>query len=118
MARGREPPQLPVFFFRTRSGSEPVREWLRTLPKADREAIGADLLRVQAGWPVGMPLCRSLGKGLWELRSTLPSRRIARLIFFVDEGEIIVVHGFMKKTQRTPADDLALAIRRMKETEE
>ena len=70
---------------------------------------------VQFGWPIGMPLCRPLGSGLWEVRSTLPSRRIARLLFFVEGDRIGVVHGFVKKTQKTPADDLALARRRMKE---
>jgi phage-related protein len=67
------------------------------------------------GWPIGMPLCRPLGEGLWEVRSKLPSRRIARLLFFVHEGRIGVVHGFIKKTQKTPADDLDLARKRMKE---
>ena len=62
-----------------------------------------------------MPLCRPLGQGLWEVRSALPSRRIARLLFSVHEDRIGVVHGFIKKTQKTPADDLELARRRMKE---
>ena len=67
------------------------------------------------GWPIGMPLCRSLGDGLWEVRSNLPSGRIARLLFFVDQGRIGVVHGFIKKTEKTPPDELALARKRMKE---
>ena len=83
--------------------------------KAGRRAIGADLAAVQIGWPIGMPLCRSLGGGLWEVRTSLPSRRIARLVFFVEAGRIGVVHGFIKKTQKTPAADLDLARRRMKE---
>ncbi|MDO8533309.1 MAG: type II toxin-antitoxin system RelE/ParE family toxin, partial [Xanthobacteraceae bacterium] len=103
-----ERPSLPVFFYRTRAGAEPVRKWLRALPDGDRRAIGADLRRVQTGWPVGMPLCRSLGGGLWELRSNLPSRRISRLIFFVEDGELYVVHGFIKKTQKTPLEDIAI----------
>jgi phage-related protein len=70
---------------------------------------------VQFGWPIGMPLCRPLGGGLWEVRTTLPSRRIARLVFFVDDGRIGVVHGFIKKTQKMPADDLEIARKRMKE---
>jgi phage-related protein len=70
---------------------------------------------VQFGWPIGMPVCRPLSGGLWEVRSTLPSRRIARVLFFVHEDRIGVVHGFIKKTQKTPADDLNLARRRMKE---
>jgi phage-related protein len=107
--------EIPVVFYRTSGGAEPVLEWLRSLPAEDRQAIGTDLAAVQFGWPFGMPLCRPLGEGLWEVRSSLPSRRIARLLFFVHEGRIGVVHGFIKKTQKTPADDLTLARRRMKE---
>ena len=107
--------EIPVVFYRTSGGAEPVLEWLRSLPAEDRRAIGTDLATVQFGWPIGMPLCRPLGEGLWEVRSSLPSRRIARLLFFGHEGRIGVVHGFIKKTQKTPADDLALARRRMKE---
>ena len=107
--------EIPVFFYRTANGMEPVLDWLRGLPPEDRRAIGTDLSTVQFGWPIGMPLCRSLSGGLWEVRSSLPSRRIARVLFFVDEGRIGVVHGFIKKTQRTPPDDLALARKRMKE---
>ena len=107
--------EIPVVFYRTSGGAEPVLDWLRGLPPEDRRAIGTDLATVQFGWPIGMPLCRPLGNGLWEVRTSLPSRRIARLLFFVAEGRIGVVHGFVKKTQRTPADDLDLARRRMKE---
>ena len=107
--------EIPVVFYRTAGDNEPVVDWLRSLPAEDRRAIGADLATVQFGWPIGMPLCRSLAGGLWEVRSTLPSRRIARLLFFVGEGRIGVVHGFIKKTQKTPAGDLDLARRRMKE---
>ena len=111
----KQPTQIPVFFYRTSGGSEPVLDWLRRLPQEDRRVIGVDLTTVQFGWPIGMPLCRALGGGLWEVRSQLPSRRIARLLFFVDEGRIGVVQGFIKKTQKTPADELELARRRMKE---
>lgn len=107
--------EIPVAFYRTAGGSEPVIDWLRGLPPEDRKAIGADLATVQFGWPIGMPLCRPMGQGLWEVRSTLPSSRIARLLFFVHEDRIGVVHGFIKKTQKTPAGDLELARRRMKE---
>lgn len=107
--------EIPVVFYRTAGGTEPVIDWLRSLPAEDKRAIGTDLSTVQFGWPIGMPLCRPLGGGLWEVRSTLPSRRIARLIFFVHRDRIGVVHGFIKKTQKTPADDLDLARRRMKE---
>jgi phage-related protein len=107
--------EIPIVFYRTAGGGEPVLDWLRSLPTQDRRAIGADLATVQFGWPIGMPVCRPLSGGLWEVRSTLPSRRIARVLFFVHEGRIGVVHGFIKKTQKTPADDLDLARRRMKE---
>lgn len=89
-------------------------EWLRTLDKEDRRAIGLDLMRVQFGWPIGMPLVRSLKQGLWELRSTLPSRRIARLIMCFHDQTLIVLHAFIKKTQKTPAEDLELALQRKK----
>jgi phage-related protein len=118
MASEDKRPQLPVFFYRTRAGIEPVRVWLRGLPEADRRAIGIDLHRVQTEWPIGMPLCRSLGNRLWELRSNLPSWRISRLIFFLEDREIYIVHGFIKKTKKTPGEDIALAARRMKETKE
>ena len=107
--------EIPVVFYRTASGNEPVVEWLRSLSAEDRKVIGTDLATVQFGWPIGMPLCRSLGGGLWEVRSSLASRRIARVLFFVADNRIGVVHGFIKKTQKTPADDLELARRRMKE---
>jgi phage-related protein len=111
----RAPRAIPVVFYRTGQGREPVRDWLRELSNDDRRRIGHDLALVQYGWPVGMPLCRSLGGGLWEVRSNLSSRRIARVLFFLYEGQIALVHGFIKKTQRTPQDDIALAHRRMRE---
>lgn len=114
MTEGRAP-AVPVRFYKTAAGVEPVLEWLRSLDKADRRTIGLDLMRVQFGWPVGMPLVRNLKGGLWELRSTLPSRRIARLLLCSHRGTLVVLHGFIKKTQKTPAGDLVLARRRMKE---
>ena len=109
--------KIPVVFYRTRAGGEVMRDWLRSLNEGDRNAIGQDLMRVQYRWPVGMPLCRSLGEGLWEVRSDLPSNRIARVIFSVAGNRILALHGFIKKTQKTPADDLALARKRRKEFE-
>ncbi len=94
------PLAIPVAFYRTAAGVEPVRDWLRTLPVADRHCIGYDLALVQYGWPMGMPLCRALGGGLWEVRSTLPTRRTARLLFCFHQGRIGVVHGFVKQTQK------------------
>ena len=79
--------------------------------------IGQDLMRVQYRWPIGMPLCRAMGDGLWEVRSDLPGNRIARVLFVVRQNEILVVHGFLKKTRKTPDDDLALAHKRKREFE-
>ena len=108
-------PAIPVVFWRSANGREPVREWLKDLPKGDRRVIGFDLRRLQIGWPVGMPLCRSLGGGLWELRSSLPSRRIARVIFAVHVGELVLLNGFVKRTQKTPPQEIDLAAKRLKE---
>ncbi len=116
VARG--PHKIPVVFYRTRAGSEGVRDWLRELDEKDRSAIGQDLMRVQYRWPVGMPLCRPLGDGLWEVRSDLPSNRIARVLFGLSGDRIVVLHGFIKKTQKTPDTDLILARRRKREFEE
>ena len=108
-------PEVPVRFYRSSTGREPVLEWLRSLDREDRRAIGLDLMRVQFGWPIGMPLVRSLKDGLWEVRSSLPSRKIARLILCFHRQTLVVLHGFIKKTQTTPAEELDLAKRRMKE---
>jgi phage-related protein len=109
------PLRIPVRFYRTAAGREPVLEWLRGLDKEDRRAMGLDLMRVQFGWPIGMPLVRSLKDGIWEVRSTLPSRRIARLMLCFHENKIVALHGFIKKTQRTPLEDINLARQRMRE---
>lgn len=109
--------KIPVVFYSTAAGTEVVRDWLRGLDEGDRNAIGQDLMRVQYRWPVGMPLCRSLGEGLWEVRCDLPSNRIARVLFSVAGDRIVALHGFIKKTQRTPDADLALARKRKREFE-
>ena len=109
--------KIEARFYHTASGASPVLDWLRSLPIDDRHAIGKDLARVEFGWPAGMPLCRALGNGLWEVRSALPNGRIARLIFCTADGELFVLHGFLKKTRQTPPSDLALARKRMKELE-
>ena len=107
--------RLPVVFFATSAGTEPVREWLKELDKDDRREIGSDILAVQQGWPLGLPLCRSLGHGLWEVRSSLPSRRIARVIFAFDDGTIVLLNGFIKKSRKTPPAEIDLALKRFKE---
>src|SRR5437764_6571356 len=111
------PRKILVVFYRTRTGVEVVRDWLRELATMDRNAIGQDLMRVQYRWPVGMPLCRPLGDALWEVRSELPGNRIARVLFSMQQGKMLVLHGFIKKSQKTPAADLALARKRNREFE-
>lgn len=101
-------PGLKVVFYRTDAGREPVREWLKGMSPEDRKRIGEDIKTVQFGWPLGMPLVRSLGEGLWEVRSNL-SNRIARVIFVIQKGYMVLLHGFIKKSQKTPKIDLELA---------
>ncbi|PYV26935.1 MAG: hypothetical protein DMG24_05935 [Acidobacteria bacterium] len=109
--------KIPLVFFRTQAGSEPVREWLKGLAEAERQAIGKDLLRAQWRWPVGMPLCRALGGGLWEVRTGLPAKRTARVLLCLYREHLVALHAFIKKTRTTPDEDLALARKRKKELE-
>jgi phage-related protein len=108
---------IPLVFYRTAAGSEPVRDWLKDLLPEDRKTIGQDLRRLQFRWPVGMPLARPLGKGLWELRSNLSGSTISRMIFCFHQCELVVLNGFVKKTQQTPQSELDLALDRKKELE-
>lgn len=109
------PRKMPVVFYRTAAGSEVVRDWLRELDEQDRNIIGLDLMRLQFRWPVGMPLCRSLKDGLWELRSSLAGGRIARMLFCLQQDRILVLSAFIKKSRKTPDEELALARKRMRE---
>ena len=104
--------KLEILFFRTEQGNEPVREWLLSLAKDERKAIGDDVLKVQYCWPIGKPLVGSLGKGLWEVRSRLGDR-IARVLFCVEGQTMVLLHGFVKKTQKAPPHELDLALKRM-----
>lgn len=108
--------RLPARFYRSDSGREPVREWLKGLDPADRKVIGEDIKDVEFSWPMGMPLVRSLGHDLWEVRSSLPQGRIARVIFCVERGRMVLLHSFMKKTRKTQEHDIALALKRKKGT--
>lgn len=108
---------IPAVFWRSAAGREPVREWLRQLSAGDRQTIGDDLRKVQFGWPIGMPLVRKLAADLWELRTSLSSNREARLLFTAGDGQIVILHGFMKKSQKTPAHELNVALRRRQELE-
>lgn len=107
---------LSVVFFRTGGGTEPVREWLRKLTRDDKVNIGRDILAVQKTWPVGKPLVDYLADGIWEVRSRLRDR-IARVLFMIDGEEMVLLHGFIKKDQRTPKPALDLARRRKKQYE-
>ncbi|HEB99007.1 MAG TPA: type II toxin-antitoxin system RelE/ParE family toxin [Thiotrichales bacterium] len=105
-----------VLFYRTESGREPVREWMKGLSRQEKRVIGGDIKTVQYGWPLGMPVVRKLEPGLWEIRSRL-DRRIARILFTVVGKRIILLHGFIKKAQRTPQVDLRVARERQARVE-
>jgi phage-related protein len=98
--------RIPARFYRTASGREPVREWLKDLSAEDRRILGA--------WPLGLPLVRPLGRELFEVRSSLTQGRIARVIFCVTGGQMVLLNGFIKKTQKTPPQEIELALKRMK----
>ena len=104
--------KLDAVFFKTDQGNEPVREWLLMLAKAERKIIGDDVLKVQYCWPIGKPLVGNLNEGLWEVRSRLGGR-IARVIFCVEGPTMVLLHGFIKKTAKTPKRELDLAVKRM-----
>ena len=106
-------PVLRVIFYRSESGVEPVREWLKELRKEDRKAVGEDIKTAQFGWPLGMPLVRKIEKGLWEVRSNITDG-IARTFFTVEKNTMVLLHGFVKKSQETPPNELQTARRRLR----
>lgn len=110
-------PTLKVFFYAQSNGHEPVRKWLKSLDDETRLVIGTDIKKVQFRWPLGLPLVRNLGSKLWEVRSFLPDG-IARVIFMVSRNNMVLLHGFIKKTQKTLSKDLQLAKGRAKNYEE
>ncbi len=112
---GKRLKKIVAEFYWSSSGKEPVRDWIKSLPLEDRKTIGSDIATVEYKWPIGLPLCRSLKGGLWEVRSSLGSNRISRVLFFNVRTRMVLLHGFIKKTQKTPAKDMQLADRRMKE---
>ncbi|MDB9453148.1 type II toxin-antitoxin system RelE/ParE family toxin [Dolichospermum circinale CS-1225] len=101
--------RVPAEFYRNENGTEPVRDWLKSLSKEERFLIGADIKTVEFGWPIGMPTCRPMGDGLFEVRTNLPQNKIARVLFCFYEGKMILLHGFIKKSQKTPKQQLNLA---------
>ena len=110
-----EDKKLDVVFYRSKAGAEPVRDWLKGFSAEDRQILGRDLRLVEMGWPIGMPLCRPLGGGLWEVRSSLAGNRTARVLFCAARGNMVLLHGFIKKAQKTPQPELDLARTRQKE---
>jgi phage-related protein len=109
--------RLPAKFFRSANGIEPVKEWLKTLNREDCRIIGTDIKDVEFSFPIGLPLCRSLSgyKDLWEIRSKITGGKIARVIFYISNSEMILLHGFIKKSQKTPKREIELAVKRQKE---
>lgn len=107
--------KIAARFFRSANGKMPVREWILEFGPQDRQVIGQGIQKVEFGWPIGMPYCRPLGRGLWEVRSDISSGRIARILFCVRDGQMGLLHGFVKKTQKTPTQDIERALLRMKE---
>jgi len=105
---------LNVHFFITEGGNEPVRDWIKSLTSDEKQTIGEDIKTVQFGWPLGMPLVRKMGKDLWEIRIHLVNK-IARILFTVHDSKMVLLHGFIKKSQATPKDDLNLAKQRLKQ---
>ena len=110
-----KPPKkiIDVQFYMTDQGSIPVKEWLKKLARADRKNIGDDIRTVELGWPIGMPLVRKIDTGLWEVRSILSNNRISRVLFTVSGHMMILLHGFIKKSPKTPKNDLNKAKQRM-----
>ncbi len=106
---------VEVRFYKSSTGNEPVREWLKQLPANDKKTIGEAIKTVEFGWPLGLPVVRSLGDGLWEVRTNLESYRIARILFFMKSHNMMLLHGFIKKTEKTPQTDKTLALNRMKQ---
>ena len=103
---------LTVIFYRSDSGNEPARDWLKELPRNDKRIIGEDIKTAQLGWPLGMPLIRKMDKNLWEVRSSLPDG-IARVLFTVDGSQMILLHGFIKKSNKSPQNELKTATARL-----
>lgn len=106
-------PVLRVVFYRSESGIEPVREWLKELSKEDRKTIGEDIKTSQFGWPIGMPLIGKIEKGLWEVRSNITDG-IARTFFTVHKNTMLLLHGFVKKSQEIPPKEIHTARRRLR----
>jgi phage-related protein len=106
--------RLTARFYREANGREPVRDWLRGLPPEERKLLGRDIMAVEIGWPVGLPLCRPLRGGIWEVRTDLPHGTTARVLFCFGDGVMVLLHGFKKTSRKTPPAEVDLAMKRMK----
>jgi phage-related protein len=109
--------KIAARFFVSAMGKTPVRDWILGFEADDRRVLGKDIQKVEFGWPIGMPYCRPLGQGLWEVRSAISSGRIARTLFCIVNGDMVLLHGFVKKTQKAPPQEIDIALRRKKELE-
>jgi len=109
---GDNQPIFSVVFYASASGQEPVRVWLQALSRDDRRVVGFDIKTTQYGWPIGMPLIRKVEPGLWEVRSHIKDG-IARVLFTVEDHLMVLLHGFVKKSQKTPAPELRIARQRL-----
>lgn len=107
--------RFPAVFYRSAGGREPVRDWLLSLPVEDRRAIGQDIATAEFGWPIGMPVCKALGSGLWEIRSRLTDGRSGRVIFCESDGQMVLLHGFVKKTRKAPLPEIRIAASRRRD---
>jgi len=106
--------KITSIFYANHNNIKPVRDWLLSLSKEDRKRIGEDIKTVEYGFPIGMPVCRKLGSKLYEVRSNISDKRIARVIFTVVSEYMILLNGFIKKDQKTPKSEIDLAIKRKK----
>ena len=107
--------KITVVFYSSPAGNEPVRDWLKSLGGEDRLVIGTDIKTIEFGWPIGMPVSRSLGNSLFEVRSNISNGRIARVVFSIVDGYMVLLNGFIKKTQKTPKEEIDLALKRLKD---
>ena len=107
--------KITSLFYESNSGNKPVREWLLSLSKDDRKIVGEDIKTMEYGWPIGMPTCKSLGKKLFEVRSHISDKRISRVIFVVMDEYMVLLHAFIKKTQKTQQGDIEIALSRLKD---
>ncbi len=108
---------VDVQFYKSDTGNVPVREWLKKLAPGDRKVLGDDIRTVEFGWPLGMPLVRKIDTDLWEVRSKLPNNGISRVLFTIYSDMMILLHAFIKKTSKTPKNDLGIAKQRMSKFE-